>query len=86
MIDKETRQSLWIPMIIFDNLMKLEQTKTVGAEPGGIMWYRHYSKSLVYAEQIQLKFSCAMSFKKFPFDSHNCNLSYGTISKYKFKF
>ena len=86
MIDKETRLSLWLPVIIFSNLMKLEQTKTVGAEPGGMMWYIHDSKSLAYAEQIQLKFSCAMSFKNFPFDSHNCNLSYGTISKYEYKF
>ena len=86
MIDKETRQSLWHPMIVFNNLMKLEQTKTVGAEAGGIMWYSHDSKSLVYADQILLKFSCAMSFKKFPFDSHKCNLSYETVSKYEYKF
>ena len=84
MIDKETIQSLWKPLILFDYLMKLEETKVVGGGgPGGIMGYSHTSKSMTYAETIQVKFSCAMSFKKFPFDSHDCNLSYGTFSKYE---
>ena len=78
-IDKETRQSLWYPAILFDNLVKLEQTKLVGGE-AGLMFYTHDSKSMTYAEEIQVKFSCAMSFREFPFDSHNCHLSYGTFS------
>ena len=66
--------------------MKLEQTKLVGGEAGGTMWYTHASKSMTYAENFQVTFSCDMSFKKFPFDSHNCNLGYGTIRKYEYKF
>ena len=86
LIDKETRQHLWYPAILFDNLMKLEQTKLVGGEAGGTMWYTHASKSMTYSEEIQLKFACAMSFREFPFDSHNCHLSYGTFRKYEYKF
>ena len=84
-IEKETIQSLWKPLILFDNLIHLEETKVVGGGggPGGLMWYSHTPKSMTYAEEIQVKFFCAMSFRKFPFDSHVCNLSYGTFCKYE---
>ena len=83
-IDKETRQTLWYPIIKFENLMKLEQTKVVGGGgAGGSMWYTYASKIVTYGEEFQITFSCDMSFKKFPFDSHDCNLSYAPFSKYE---
>ena len=88
MIDKKARRTVWYPGIMFENLMKLELTKVVGGgAERGIMWYTNTSKTMTYAEEVQIKFSCDMSFKKFPFDSHNCNLSYGNpLCKYEHKF
>ena len=84
-IDKKTSQSLWHPFTMFDNLMKIEETKIVGKVAGaGVMDYSNHSRSVYYIEAIQVKFSCAMRFEKFPFDSHNCYLSYyNPVCKYR---
>ena len=87
MIDKETSKSLWRPYTIFDNLMKLEETKIAGKAAGdGFLDYTNHSRSIYYVEAIQVKFSCAMRFEKFPFDSHNCYLSYfNPVCKYEYR-
>ena len=34
---------------------------------------------MAYAEAILIKFSCPFNFETFPFDSHECCLTYGDV-------
>ena len=71
---------MWYPIIDFDKIMNLEESKIIGLDKGGTLAYtknRHGSYTLVYAEALKVKFSCQFDFKKFPFDSNQCCLTYG---------
>ena len=81
MIDKRTSQSIWHPTILFDNLMKKEDTKFYGGTFEGTMEYLHDLNGLLYAETFLLKFSCIMNFTMFPFDSNRCCLNYKVLGK-----
>ena len=84
-IDKRTSESIWHPIIIFEDLMKKEDTKLYGDTSGETMEYFHNQNQLSYSESFIMKFSCAKqttNFKSFPFDSHSCCWIYTTIRKF----
>ena len=62
--------------------MKKEDTKFYGGTVEGTMEYIHYMNALLYVESFLLKFSCAMNFSMFPFDSNRCCLTYRVLGKH----
>ena len=73
--------SIWTPTILFDDLMKREETEFYGEIEGGNIYYKHAENHLIYEESFLLKFSCPMKFEIFPFDSHYCCLNYNSYRK-----
>ena len=79
-VDKNLVKGIWYPIIDFDKIMNLEESKVIGRDKGGTLAYtkyRHGLYTMVYAEVLKVKFSCPFNFKNFPFDSNQCCLTYG---------
>ena len=74
--EKTTVKPLWHPIIDFEKLMDLEQSKVYGGTMDGTMGYHNNTKIMFYGEALKLKFSCPFDFDTFPFDSNHCCLSY----------
>ena len=79
MINDEAVKFLWRPLILFERVMKIGQTKAYGANLGANIAYMH--GDLMYGEAFQLKFSCPFNFTSFPFDSQRCCFTYFTEEK-----
>ena len=80
-VEKEMFKSIWTPTILFDDVMKREETKFYGETGVSNIYYKHTENQLVYEESFLLKFSCGMNFEIFPFDSHYCCLNYNSYRK-----
>ena len=78
-VEKIAVKPLWHPIIHFEKLMDLEQSKVYGGTIEGTMGYYDNTKLMFYGEALKLKFSCLFNFENFPFDSNHCCLSYGDI-------
>ena len=65
---------IWKPILFFDNLMKLETSKTYGGSVEGAMAYDH--GTFQYAEGFKMTFSCYFKKTEFPFDTHGCEVHY----------
>ena len=92
-LDKNLVKPLWSPIIDFDNVMHLEESKVIGRNKGGTLAYSSSNefskirisleksrKNMIYAEALKVKFSCPFNFKNFPFDSNQCCLTYGDLA------
>ena len=75
-VEKIAVKPLWHPIIHFEKLMDLEQSKVYGGTMEGTMGYYDNTKLMFYGEALKLKFSCPFDFDNFPFDSNHCCLSY----------
>ena len=66
MVDKNLVKPLWYPIIDFDKIMNLEESKVIGRDKGGTLAYTKYrlgSYSMVYAEALKVKFSCPFCWR-----------------------
>ena len=93
-LDKNLVKPLWSPIIDFDKVMHLEESKVIGRDKGGTLAYSSNNefsriwisleksglKNMIYAEALKVKFSCPFNFKNFPFDSNQCCLTYGDLA------
>ena len=78
-IDEKTGKIIWRPILDFEKNMNYEATKVFGASRDGTLFCYPATNLFAYAEAFQVKFSCPFNFETFPFDSHECCLTYGDL-------
>ena len=77
-IDEDTAKLIWRPKVTFFDVLSVEKNDGVG--------YKHVPEyyfvpnrqigELQISEQLKMKFPCNFRFEMFPFDKHECNLTY----------
>ena len=78
-----TANSIWSPYIKFGNLLYHKKAKIYGGtdtnQPTFSFWYMNYKSGPVmeYGDEFQMTFSCHFHFETFPFDKHECKMSFG---------
>ena len=74
---------VWHPKIEFANLLKYEKKEIYGGTSPFTFWFVGHiipNITLIYGEGLQLTFSCKFDFSEFPFDSHECEVTYGDVT------
>ena len=67
---------IWHPTLEFDNLLKYEKQEVYG-DPDATSFVYEGNQILSYSEEVKLVISCDFRFNRFPFDTHNCQLTFG---------
>ena len=77
-IDEDTAKLIWRPKVTFFDVLSVEKNDGVG--------YKHVPEyyfvpnrqvgELQISEQLKMKFPCNFQFDTFPFDEHECNLTF----------
>ena len=66
---------IWHPRITFLNALSVEKNQGVGYE-NLHEYFARPNNELFMVETIKIIFSCEFKFATFPFDKHDCNLTY----------
>ena len=77
-ISEDTADLIWQPKITFCNVLSVEKNDGVGYKNVPEYYFepnRQIGK-LQIAETMKIKFPCDFQFHTFPFDKHECNLSF----------
>ena len=73
---------IWRPIITFGHLLEYKKTALYGGDKTFSFFYVNTNswlgKLIVYQEEVQLSFFCPFRYEKYPFDSHNCTLEFGS--------
>ena len=75
-INEAKAKAMWHPKITFLNLLSLEKFPGVGYETIKNFYFWANSDEIHTFEIFKLKFSCDFDFKTYPFDKHECDLSF----------
>ena len=75
-INEAKAKVMWHPKITFLNLLSLEKFPGVGYETIKNFYFWANSDEIHTFEIFKLKFSCDFDFKTYPFDKHECDLSF----------
>ena len=77
-INEANANIIWHPKMTFLNLLSLKKFQGVGYKSIRNYYYMpNENPAKIYMfETFKLKFSCDFSFQTFPFDKHECHLSY----------
>ena len=75
-VSSDINANIWKPNLKFENVMKYERSQSYGHTGSFTLWYLGYHL-MEYTEVAVLKLFCNFDFTDFPFDAHECNLTYG---------
>ena len=75
-VGSDINANIWKPNLKFENVMKYERSQSYGHTGSFTLWYLGYHL-MEYTEVAVLKLFCNFDFTNFPFDAHECNLTYG---------
>ena len=76
---------IWRPSITFENIKKFEVGNIYGGTEKYLFQYNvdslwNTTINLWYTEVFMLIFTCKFDFTMFPFDNHNCYITFGDIN------
>ena len=72
--------------MIFTPTLEIGGTKTIvrtrkyGATDKDYFWFFQPDQMMIYEQSLKTRIYCSLDFKRFPFDSHNCDLNFGSSS------
>ena len=68
------------PKLRFKNVKEVGHIKEFGPAEENVFFWIGYPHFLFYAERLKITSYCPFDFKDFPFDSHECSVSFGVSS------
>ena len=74
-IDEETADLIWHPKIDFLNVLTVENPTGFGYK-NTHEFFAYDTNRILMAEPLKIKVSCNFNFLNFPFDYHECDLTY----------
>ena len=82
-LTEEESKLIWQPVLGFKKLIEFKRTPMYGGSESSVSKVFPHPLSMNYGnrhveEKFQLTFSCDFDFAKFPFDSHECSVEYGS--------
>ena len=79
-IDKAIPEGLSFPKLRFVNAKEVEKLEEYGPSSENDFFYFIPPHSLFYVQRLKITAYCPFNFNEFPFDSHECELSFGLAS------
>ena len=79
-MDREIPKELLFPKLRFKNVKEIEQLYEYGPSSDHDFFYSRPPHGLIYVERLKITVYCPFEFNNFPFDVHQCNLSFGLSS------
>ena len=70
---------IWHPLVDFENVIKSEKKGIVGDGQKTFVNIPYEDQNMFYHEILQVTFSCQFDLDDFPFDSHECNFTFGDL-------
>ena len=68
----------WHPTLQFDKILDLKKQSIFGQPKYPFSFWIHTPENEIqYSEEIQITFTCPMSFSEYPFDVHQCDFTLG---------
>ena len=75
-------KELYTPGLQFRKVSQTQRIPKSGALNKDTLWYNSYNYKFDYIQMIKLTIYCSFKFKSFPFDSHQCDVTFFTIDDY----
>ena len=77
-------EKIFFPTLKFQNEKHMTQKVNFGPKQDETYYWMKYPHHLEYKNTKKITIYCSFDFSTFPFDSHECNLSYGMINFSKY--
>ena len=74
--DKE-KNDIYIPIFKVLDVQSMTNEQTFGPVPDSVIWFQH-PHAIFYEMGYHVRLYCTFNFESFPFDSHICDLRYGS--------
>ena len=81
-MDREIPKDLSFPKLRFKNVKEVKKLDEFGPPPDNDFFYFVYPGHLFYVERLKITTYCPFDFTTFPFDTHQCNLTFGLSSSH----
>ena len=75
LIDILDKKHIWTPQIYFGKATDTIKSVSTGDEKLSYLWFNSIDHYIIMADILLVTISCGMDFEKFPYDSHNCQIS-----------
>lgn len=72
-------EQIHVPLVRFNNIKDLRRIPNWGPKDSNYFWFR-LPHNIQYFEAIQIKLFCSFTFTSYPFDSHYCDMTFGSSS------
>ena len=72
-MDIAVQNNIWHPVITIDNVLGVSEVSSM--EPEGSYMSIDFNGTIFKSNRYQAEINCDMSFRKYPFDSHECLFS-----------
>ena len=76
LVPMDVAKELYHPIISFHKVFSIEQFPEFGSDQHFTFWFGP-SNMVYYEEMLKIVFYCDMSFERFPFDTHDCDIDFG---------
>ena len=78
------KQAIYFPTLKFQNEKYVNMKHKFSSRKDDIYYWMVYPHHLEFRKNAKIAIYCSFDFSTFPFDSHECNLSYGLVNFSKY--
>ena len=75
-IDHRMEDTFWHPEISFLHLLSLKRKGGLGGHGNTAKYFARNKNAIVLVEDVEITFTCNFNFQRYPFDYHECFLTY----------